>query len=110
VMESHLNSKRTTISRRNQVLYAIGQVKSHQFDTLTIAEKVRELFPETATPTGMGISSILGDLAASDSPLLSKNSKANHFRVIDPRYVMCIRVAMYINPTTRNVERRMFTN
>lgn len=110
VMESHLNSKRTAIARRNQVIFAIGKIKTHQFDSGTIAEKVRELFPTTSTGTGMGISNILGDLAIGESPLLSKNVKTNSYRVIDPRYVMCIRVALYLNPETKTVEKRMFAN
>jgi hypothetical protein len=110
VMESHLNAKKTTVSRRNQVIYSIGKIQHHQFDSGAIAEKIRELFPETATKTGMGISTILSELADGDMPLLSKNDKTNHYRVLDPRYTMCIRVAMYIDPTTKNVERLLFSN
>lgn len=108
VMEQHLNAKKTTIARRNQVIYSIGKITSHQFDANSIAEKIRELFPETSTESGMGISSILGELASGASPLISKNPNTNAYRVIDPRYTMCIRVALFQNRETKLVERRLF--
>lgn len=108
VMEAHLNSKKTTIARRNQIIYAIGQIKVHQFDSSKIILKLRESFPNTVTDSSMGVGSILNDLANGESPLLSKNPKTNDFRVIDPRYVMCIRVALFLTPDTHIVEKRLF--
>lgn len=110
VMESHLNSKRTTIARRNQVIYAIGQIKVHQFDSNTIITKLRETFPATVTDSSMGVGSILNDLAGGETPLLSKNPKTSDFRVIDPRYVMCVRVALFLTPDTSVVEKRLFAS
>lgn len=110
VMESHLNSKRTSISRRNQVIYVIGQIKVHQFDSAAIAVKLREIFPGTASDSGMGISTILADLASSDSPMLTKNPKTNDYRVIDPRYVMCIRVALFLDSATNTVQKKLFAS
>lgn len=108
VMESHLNSKRTSIARRNQVLYVIGQITVHQFDANTIATRIREAFPNTSSNSGMGISTILADLATGENPLLTRNSKTKEFRVIDPRYVMCLRVALFLDPDTKTVTKRMF--
>lgn len=108
VIEQHLNSKKTTIARRNQVIFAIGKITSHQFDASSIAEKVRELFPETSKESGMGISSILGELASGDAPLISKNPNTNAYRIVDPRYTMCIRVALYQNKESKLVEKRLF--
>lgn len=75
VVESHLNSKRTTIARRNQVIYCIGKVKSHQIDSGKVTDKVKEEFPGTVSETNMGIGSILADLATGESPFLRKNPK-----------------------------------
>src|ERR1700735_1594096 len=36
-VESHLNSRRTEVSRRNQVIFAIGRCDSHQFDKAKIS-------------------------------------------------------------------------
>lgn len=108
-VESHLNSKRTTISRRNQVIYCIGKVKSHQFDSTKITETLKNEFPETVSETNMGIGSILSDLASGESPLLTKNPKTNEYRLVDPRYVMCIRIMLRLDPFNNTVEKRLFS-
>jgi len=107
-VESHLNSKRTTIARRNQVIYCVGQIKSHQFDSAKITETLKDEFPETVSETNMGIGSILSDLASGDSPILTKNPKTNEYRIADPRYVMCIRIMLRLEPITKTVEKRFF--
>lgn len=108
VVESHLNSKRTTIARRNQVIYSIGKIRRHQIDSGNVTDVLKEEFPETVSETNMGIGSILADLATGESPLLKKNPKTNEFRVIDPRYIMCIRIMLWKHPVTNIVEKRSF--
>lgn len=108
VVESHLNSRRTTIARRNQVIYCIGKIKSHQLDSAKITEKIKEEFPETIPETNMGIGGILADLAGDDPPLLKRNPKTNEYRVVDPRYVMCIRTMLRKDSRTGNVEKLSF--
>lgn len=51
----------------------------------------------------MGIGSILGELAGGDNPLLNKNEKTNMYSVRDPRYLMCIRLALYKESDTDKV-------
>jgi hypothetical protein len=94
VIEAHLNSKKTTIARRNQVVYCIGRLTTHQLDSSKVADKIREEFSETVKETNMGIGTILSELASADSPLLKKNPKTNEYRVADPRYIMCIRTML----------------
>jgi len=94
VVESHLNSKRTTIARRNQVIYCIGRITSHQLNSTKVTEKLIEEFPETTSERNMGVGSILAELASGDSPLLRKNPNTTEYRVCDPRYIMCIRVML----------------
>jgi AAA domain len=94
VVEAHLNSKKTTIARRNQVVYCIGRITNHQLDSGKISEKIREEFAATAKQTNMGIGTILSELASADAPLLKKNPKTNEYRVADPRYMMCIRTML----------------
>jgi len=108
VVESHLNSKRTTIARRNQVIFSIGKIKRHQIDSGNVTDVLKEEFPETVSETNMGIGSILADLATGESPLLKKNPKTNEFRVVDPRYIMCIRLMLWKHPGTNIVEKRSF--
>lgn len=110
VIESHLNSKRTAIARRNQVIYSIGQIPLHQFDSSIIVDRLREDFPETTPDSNMGIGSILAELASGECPLLKRNPKTSEYRVIDPRYTMCIRAALRIDPTTNQVYKKYFRN
>lgn len=108
VVESHLNSKRTTISRRNQIIYCIGKIKNHQLDSSKITEQLREEFPETVSETNMGVGSILAELSTGESPMLKKNPKTNEYRIVDPRYIMCIRIMLRLNPTSNIVEKLSF--
>lgn len=94
VVESHLNSKRTTIARRNQIIFCIGKITVHQFDSPKVTEKLLEEFPDTTTAQNMGVGSILAELASGDSPLLRKNPNTSEYRVCDPRYIMCIRIML----------------
>lgn len=108
VIESHLNSKKTTIARRNQIIYCIGKINKHQIDSSKVIEKLKEEFPETVSETGMGVGSILADLATGDAPLLKKNPKTNEYRVVDPRYVMCIRMMLRRKPDSNLIEKASF--
>lgn len=108
VLEGHLNSRRTTIARRNQVIYAIGKINSHQFDSNQIGKILRSEFPDTVPETNMGIGSILSELASSEAPLLKRNSKTNEYQVSDPRYVMCIRAILAKDKTTQSVYKKQF--
>jgi AAA domain len=110
VIESHLNSRRTAIARRNQVIYSIGQLSCHQFDTSIIIDRLKQDFPETTPDTNMGIGGILSELASGDNPLLKKNPRTSDYRVVDPRYTMCIRAALRIDPVSNQVYKRYFKN
>ncbi|WKW32514.1 hypothetical protein KIH13_00415 [Pseudomonas viridiflava] len=45
-VEKNLNSRETTVARRNQVIYCIAKVKRHEFDSSDIDKLVRESFLE----------------------------------------------------------------
>lgn len=108
VIESHLNSKQTTVARRNQVIYCIGHMNVHQLDSSLVSERIKLEFPSTAKESNMGVAGILSELSSSDMPLLRRNPKTKDFRIIDPRYSMCIRVMLYKHPVTSSVEKRNF--
>lgn len=108
VIQYHLNSRDTTVARRNQVLFAIGQITRHQFDSGTVDGIIRNLFPETVPQTNMGIGSILSELSTGENPILSRNEKSNEYMVRDPRYIMCIRIMLYQDSFTGKVNKRGF--
>lgn len=108
IVELNLNSRDTAVSRRNQVLYAIGQLKKPQFLSGDIEAIIRKEFPETIPETNMGTGSILTELANREDAILVRNKKTGLYRVKDPRYTMCIRTVLYIDPDTRKVAKRYF--
>lgn len=108
VIQYHLNSRDTTVARRNQVLYSIGKIEKHQFDSGTIDGLIRRLFPETVPQTNMGVGSILSELSSGENPILSRSEKGNEYSVRDPRYRMCIRMMLYQDPVTKKVNKRGF--
>ncbi|MGJ8671220.1 MAG: hypothetical protein ACSHXK_17175, partial [Oceanococcus sp.] len=108
VIEGHLNSRETELGRRNQVIYCVGRVSSHQFDSNVIDGLIRKEFPKAIPKTNMGIGSILGELSRGDAPLLSKNEKANTYSIRDPKYLMCIRIILYKESGAGKVIKRNF--
>ncbi len=109
VIETHLNSRETAVARRNQVIYCIAKTRQHQFDSNDIDALIRKEFPTTIPETNMGIGSILGELAKGDSPLLNRNDRNNSYSVRDPRYLMCIRVALYKDQVSERVVKKQFS-
>lgn len=110
VLESNLNSRDTAVSRRNQVLYAIGKLKKPQFLSGDVELIIRREFPDTIPETNMGTGSILSELARGEDAILTRNKKTGLYRVRDPRYVMCIRTVLYRDVATRKVAKRYFSD
>lgn len=94
VIEEHLNSRETTVARRNQVIFCIAKITQHQFDSNDVEKLIREEFPETIANTNMGIGSILSNLSKGEKPLLNRNSKNNNYSFRDSRYIMCIKLML----------------
>lgn len=107
VVESHLNSKQTSIARRNQVIYCISKVTSHQFNSKDIDRLIKEEFPSTVPDTNMGIGAIMTELCNGDKPLISKGQN-NTYSVIDPRYLMCVRIILYKDRLSKKVLKKNF--
>ena len=97
IVESNLNDRKTKVSRRNQVIYIIGWLSCHQFDATRIENEIKVKFKNASDIKNMGIKDILTKLSKNEHPLLRKNSKTHDYSLIDPRYAMCIRIALYEN-------------
>jgi hypothetical protein len=69
---------------------------------------IRKEFSGTVPKTNMGIFKILSDLSSGETPLLSLNNKTNNFSVNDPRYLMCIRTALYKDTRDSKVKKKNF--
>lgn len=108
VLEQKLNSRDTAVSRRNQVIYAVGKTRTHQFETSIIEGIIRREFPSAVSVKNMGISTILTELSADPDPLLVRNNKTSQYRIRDPRYIMCIRTALYKDQNSGKVRKKNF--
>lgn len=94
VVDGCMNERKSKAGRRNQVLFALGKVKSTEFDLDSIEEIVRKEFPASTANTILAIGQMMAKLASSDAPLLRRGAKAANYRFADPRYLMCIRVIL----------------
>lgn len=109
VVEGHLNSRATAVARRNQVIYCLAKISSHQFESADIDAFIRKEFPTTVPATNMGLGSILTDLSSGSSPLIVKNENANTYSIKDPRYLMCIKIMLYKDSSAEQVVKKRFS-
>lgn len=108
VVESHLNSEETSDGRRNQVIFALGRISAHQIDTQKIAAVITQDFPKNKPDSNSGIGQVLSHLCKGEKPILKKLSNSNFYVFTDPRYLMCIRIMLFIEPVTEKVKKRAF--
>lgn len=107
VVESNMNSRNTEIARKNQVMFVIGKLSQHQFDASIIEKSIIGIFSETIPLSSMGVGKILSQLASSIKPLLKKNEQTNEYSVLDPKYIMCIRLVLYCDSNNK-VQKKQF--
>jgi len=107
VIEKHLNSIETTVGRRNQVIYAIGKINKNPIYAFEVENFIRKEFPDTIPETNMGVGTILSELCSGE-PILRKDGKAAMYYIVDPLYIICIRMILFKNKETGKVERKRF--
>lgn len=106
-VESHLDDGFEKYSLNNHVIFCIGETRIHQFSASDISGLLQEKFP-SITQTKEKIQAILGEMTEGESPILRKNPKTDHFRIVDSRYLMCIRTMMYMNRSNGFIEKKNF--
>lgn len=108
VVQSNLNSDETTDGRRNQVIYALGRISTHQIDTEIVGVVIGEYFPNCAPDSNSGIGQVLAHLAKGDKPILKKARNSSFYTFIDSRYLMCIRMMLYIEEGSEKIKKKPF--
>jgi hypothetical protein len=93
-VEEMMNDRSTVAGRRNQVLYALGQVNKDNFNYSDIEDIVRRDFPASTAGKTLNISGILSELADRENSLIKRSRKASGYSFVDPKYRMCIRVML----------------
>jgi hypothetical protein len=108
VVQNHLNSDETIDGRRNQVIFALGRISTHQIDTHKIGVVIAQDFPNSAPDSNSGIGQVLASLTKGESPILKKTSNSSFYTFIDPRYLMCIRIILFKENETEKVKKKAF--
>lgn len=106
LVESLMNDRETKIGRRNQILYAIGQVGFEEFRATDVEQIVRRDFAVSSEGKSLNIGGILTELTSGASPMLRRSPKGDGFRFTDPKYRMCIRSMLVreANDTVTRIE------
>ena len=105
LIEKHLNSEETLDGRRNQVIYSLGKLATHEIDTGLIGEVIAAEFPNSSPDSNSGIGQVLGFLSKGKNPVIKRITNSNAYTLCDPRYLMCIRLMLYKDPETERVKK-----
>lgn len=108
IIDSHLNSDETSDGRRNQVIYSLARITTHQLDTTGVGGIISEEFPNTAPESNSGIGQVLANLSKGENPILKRISNSGGYVVTDPRHLMCIKVMLYKDVVTEKVRKKRF--
>lgn len=92
-----MNSNKTELGRRNQVLYCLGKIDKTFFKSHEIEQLVRKEFKTSTKGKGLNISLILNDLAAWKNSFIKKSN--NEYIITDKEYIMCIRIMLHKTKT-----------
>lgn len=93
-VESMMNDRNTVAGRRNQILFALGQIEKDDFTYSDIESLVRRDFPESTSDKTLNISGMLSDLSDRKDSLIKRSPKGNRYLFVDPKYRMCLRVML----------------
>ena len=101
-----LNERETKVQRRNQVLYALGQMSFNEFKAVQIEEKVREIFYDgDKGETIGGVGNTLAEISNTTNPVLKKSVKGDVFMFVDPAYKMAIRGLLSLDKSRKVVKK-----
>jgi hypothetical protein len=97
VIEANLNSRSTKHGRKNQVVYAIGQIAKRQFLVSDVEAELRRLFPSSTSGVVLNVAQTLSELSKVRAPILRKCPDGRNYRFVDPRLRIVIRVKMELD-------------
>lgn len=105
VVESHMNAQKTTVGRKNQVLFSLGSLEKEDFNHHDVEKAVRKIFV-VDSGINLNIPQILAGFAKADSPLIRKaRAKGSIYRFCSPKTRMVIRSRLKLD-SGHNVVRK----
>jgi len=105
VISFHMNSKNIKVARKNQIIFCLGKISSHEFDLKRIERLMEKTFSLNQVKQ-LGISTILNSFCKSKHPILRKTG-ISKYEVLDPKSIMCLRCMLYLDQMT-TVKKRVF--
>jgi hypothetical protein len=106
VIEHHMNERDTKAGRRNQTLYAVGQVDTEYFKAQEIESRLRKAFPTSTKDTTLNVPQMLALFAQGDRPILRRSPKGDAYTFVDPRYRMVLRAMLVLRPKEERLTKR----
>ncbi|OIP87585.1 MAG: hypothetical protein AUK37_01275 [Rhodobacterales bacterium CG2_30_65_12] len=94
IVDTNLNARETKAGRRNQVIYALGCIKTEDFKYSDVEAVVRQEFPDSTEGVELNIIQRLGELEKGTHPIVKRVPKGDAYRVINPKVKIAIRVML----------------
>lgn len=94
VLDHNLNARDTKAGRRNQVIYALGCLRTEDFKYSDVEEIVRREFPSSTDGVVLNVSQTLSQLEKSAHPVVKRVPKGDAYRMVNPKIKIAIRVTM----------------
>ncbi len=95
-IENVMNSRETTVGRRNQTIFALGQLKTNEIRNNDVESKIRGLFPTKTQGVVINVSAMLAELERANPSIIKRSPKGDAYYFTDPKFRMCIRTMLYI--------------
>lgn len=97
VVEDHMNSLKTSVGRKNQVLYCLGILESEDFTHRDVEKLVRRVFV-VDNDINLNIPQLLAGFASKETPLIRKAKKRGaSYRFCSPKMRMVIRTRLKLD-------------
>lgn len=97
VVETHMNSQKTTHGRKNQVLYCLGRIDTEDFNSHDVEEEIRRVF-KVPDNLNLNIPQILAKFAKTDPPLIRRvKFRGAGYRFCSPKSRLVIRTKLYLD-------------
>ncbi|AOF96955.1 AAA family ATPase [Sphingobium sp. RAC03] len=94
VVESLMNSQRTKVGRKNQVIYCLGMMDLEDFNHHQVEKQLRSTFP-VEQELNLNIPQTLAGFCKADTPLIRKTgARGSRYRFCSPKMKMVIRTRL----------------
>ncbi|WP_143961209.1 AAA family ATPase [Litoribacter populi] len=93
-IENVMNSRETSIGRRNQTLYCLSLLEKNEIRLNEIEELIRSEFPTKTEGKAINPSAILTEISKAETPIIKRNPKGDAYYFTDPKFRMCLRATL----------------